>query len=74
MKIKRIGNETKQLFETISIGSCFIENDIIYMKTSELVLISKIYNAVCLETGHLFGFSQELYVKPVETELIIKEH
>ena len=71
MKIKRMSNETKQLIETIPIGSCFIENDIIYMKIAEFVLVSKTYNAVCLETGHLFEFSPKLYVKPVQAELIV---
>ena len=73
MKIKRINNETKQLFETIPISSCFIEGeDRIYMKTVELVFPTT-YNAVCLETGHLFGFSPKLYVKPVQVELIVKD-
>ena len=76
MKITRKSDETKQLFETISIGSCFscfIEGeDRIYMKTVELVFPTT-YNAVCLETGHLFGFSPKLYVKPVQAELIVKD-
>lgn len=71
MKIKRINNETKQLFETIPIGSCFIEGeDRIYMKT---VPINSTYHAVCLETGQLYGFSPKTPVKPIQAELIVKE-
>lgn len=74
MKITRKSSETKQLFETIPIGSCFIEGeDRIYMKTVELVFVSTIYNAVFLETGQLYGFNPETPVKPVQAELIVKD-
>ena len=71
MKIKRINNETKQLFETIPIGSCFIEGeDRIYMKT---VPINSTYHAVFLETGQLYGFSPKTPVKTIQAELIVKD-
>jgi len=74
MKIKRINNETKQLFETIPIGSCFIEGeDRIYMKTVPINSINSSYQAVCLETGQLYGFSPKTPVKPIQAELIVKE-
>jgi hypothetical protein len=73
MKITRKSNETKQMLETIPIGSCFIDGGNIFMKIEEFFTADdEHYNTVCLETGELVGFVQDAFVKPVSTELIVE--
>jgi hypothetical protein len=73
MKITRKSNETKQLFETLPVGSCFIESGVVFMVIHAIYgSDGEHYNAVSLENGELCGFVPGGYVKPVSTELIVE--
>lgn len=70
MKITRKINETKQLIQTIPIGSCFIELGTVFMRIN-ITTMTGHYNAIQLETGKPLSINKETYVKPVEVELIV---
>jgi hypothetical protein len=73
MKITRKSNETRQMLETIPVGSCFIDGGNVFMVIDEIYASDgEQYNTVCLETGELVGFVQDAFVKPVSTELIVE--
>jgi hypothetical protein len=74
MKITRKNNETKQLFETIHVGSCFIDGGCVFMKVEEIFdADDDCYNAIQLNLGSFTHFDPTSYVKSVNTELIVEE-
>jgi hypothetical protein len=74
MIITRKRNETKQLFETIPVGSCFIDGGCVFMKIEEIFdADDEHFNAIQLNLGSLTGFDPTSYVKPVNAELIVEE-